>query len=193
MAGVVEVRGIEDLQRFVGTMPDRLHANAKKAYRNAVLGTQKDVVNGLKGDPMQSRTGALAKSILPEVQGAELRSLSARVYSTSRYAPIHEYGGVVKAKDKYLGVPGGPYLNIPTDANKTAAGVMRMGAREVFNQGGYIAGRGVFLNGELMFVLVKEVTIPKRLGMRDAADERTSALIEELRNVILDDYGSMNT
>lgn len=192
MSGEIEVRGVEDLQRFAGTMPERLHANAKKAYRNAAIGLQKDVTRRIKGDPMQSRTGALARSILPLVEGATLKALSGRVYSTSRYAPIHEYGGTVKARDKYLGVPGGPYLNIPQDANKTPAGVMRMGARQVFDQGGYIAGRGVFLDGQLMFTLVKQVKIPARLGMRDAADGRVATLIEELRNIILDDYGGMN-
>lgn len=183
---------MEDLERFLGTLPERLHANAKKAYRSAVFGAQRDVTNNLKGTPMQSRTGSLARSILPEVKGSKLSDLSGRIYSTSRYAPIHEYGGVVKARDKYLGVPGGPYLNIPQDANKTPAGVMRMGAREVFDQGGYIAGRGVYLDGELMFVLVRQVTIKAQLGMRDAAEERVAGLIEELRNIVLDDYGSMN-
>lgn len=192
MSGQVEVRGIEDLQRFLGTLPERLHANAKNAYRRAVFGAQREITGNLRGSPMQSRTGSLARSILPEVSGSKLSELSGRIYSTSKYAPIHEYGGVVKARDKYLGVPGGPYLNIPQDANKTAAGVMRMGARQVFDQGGYIAGRGVYLDGELMFVLVREVKIEAQLGMRDAADEALAGLIEELRNIVLDDYGSMN-
>jgi hypothetical protein len=61
---------------------------------------------------------------------------------------------------------------------------MRMGAREVFNAGGYIArtskSYGVYLDGRLMFVLVKQVDIPARLGMRDAAETQIDPFIRRL-------------
>lgn len=191
MAGAVEVRGADEVRQFVGRLPEAIYKHARKAYRDAVLGAQKTTLNRLNGDPIQSRTGTLARSILPEVSGSTIASLVARIYSTAKYAPIHEYGGVVRARDKYMRLPGGPYLNIPTAANKTAAGVMRMGAREVFANGGYIApissGYGVFLDGRLMFVLRRQVEIPARLGMIDAAEAEVAGLIEALRNARLDE------
>jgi hypothetical protein len=88
-----------------------------------------------------------------------------------------------------LGVPGGPYLNIPTSANKTASGVTRLQAREVFNRGGYITQTkggvwGVFLLGQMMFSLKKQVKIPARLGMIDAAEDEVPTLLNKLRNVL---------
>lgn len=176
-----------DLRAWLARLPEAQFDNAKAAFREAVFGAHADIQSNLRGTPMQTRTGALARSILPELTGDDLSKLVGRVYSTSKYAPIHEYGGVVKAKDKYTGVPGGPYLNIPTSNNKTAAGVMRMNARTVFAAGGYIAptsrGYGVYLNGDLMFILINRVTIPKQLGMGDAAQIRGDKLIERLRAI----------
>ena len=191
MNGAVTVVGADEALRYVGKMPRTLYDRAKGAFRDASLAAHRDTVGNLKGDPLQSRTGSLGRSILPEAYGSDLASLGSRVYSTSRYAPIHEYGGTVTAIDKYRGVPGGPYLNIPTKANKTPAGVMRMNARQVFSQGGYIAptsrSYGVYLDGQLMFVLVKQVEIPARLGMASAAEKQVPVLIEALRNMKLDD------
>jgi len=103
------------------------------------------------------------------------------------YAPIHEYGGVIKAARAYRKVPGGPYLNIPASANKTKAGVMRYTAKDVFQMGGYIRriGRrwGVMLGKQLMFTLHKEVTIPARLGFRDAVDAEIPTLLSELNRL----------
>ena len=130
------------------------------------------------------------------VTGTKLSSLRASIYSAANvggipvaYAPIHEYGGTIKAIDKYTGVPGGPYLNIPTGSNKTAAGVMKMSAKMVFDDGGYIqkskAGNwGVFLGSQMMFVLKKQVKIPARLGMADAAESQIPTILSSLQELI---------
>ena len=101
------------------------------------------------------------------------------------YAPTHEFGATIKAKNAYKGVPGGPYLNIPTRNNKTPAGVTMLQAREVFNQGGYIAkfksGRyGVMMDGQLMFSLHKEVEIPKRLKMIETAEGEIPTMLSRI-------------
>ena len=76
-------------------------------------------------------------------------------------------------------------MNIPSSYNKTAAGVMRMGAREVFAGGGYIRpisnGRyAVFMNGVPMFWLVKSVKIPARLQMVATIQGEVPTLLSRL-------------
>jgi len=105
------------------------------------------------------------------------------------YTLTQEYGATIKAKKAYRNVPGGPYLNIPTKANKTAAGVTRLTARMVFDRGGYIQRTaskkwGVFLKNQMMFALVKQVDIPPRLGMREAAADEVPTILYKLQQMI---------
>lgn len=187
----VEIQGSAEVQAFVKGIPDHLYGGAKTAFSNATFAAQKEVQNNLAGNPLHSRSGNLAKSILPEVQGASLPTLSGRIYSGMIYAPIQEKGGEVVAKNKYMGMPGGPYLNIPAPDNKTPAGVQRMTAQQVFAAGGKIAARsrmewgaggglGVYLDDVLMFTLVKKVTIKGGLGMEKAGDNQITPLLAEL-------------
>jgi len=102
-----------------------------------------------------------------------------------KYAPLQEFGGIIKAINKYTGVSGGPYLNIPTKSNLTPAGVMKKSAKELFNAGAHIhkskAGNwGVFIGGSMMMVLKKKVVIPARLGMIDAADDQIPTILSKL-------------
>lgn len=185
----IEFRGMEDVQAALKRVPNRLFQSAKDAVADAVFATHKTVAGRIQNGPLHSRSGMLGKSNTAEVTGTDLDSLQGSVYNSMEYAPIHEYGGTVTAKNKYMGVPGGPYLNIPTQSNKTPAGVMRYSARDIFNMGGYIAkrrsgGYGVFLNGTMMFVLTRQVTIPARLGMRDAAEEQVGPLLTALGSLV---------
>lgn len=193
----IEVKGAEELRKFVAGIPDAQYKGARAAFSDAAFGAQKEVLGNLSGEPMQSRSGALAKSITPQVVGTDLSSLSGRIYSGMAYARIHEKGGTVIAKNAYKGMPGGPYLNIPAEDNKTAAGVQRMTAKMVFEKGGKIAARsrmewgqtqglGIYLDDKLMFTLAKKVTIKAQLGMEKAADNQIPTLMSALQSMPLE-------
>jgi phage gpG-like protein len=190
----VRINNLDSVTRSLNRTAGMWFDAAKVAFQKATLNASNKTKDNATG-ALKVRSGHLRQSINQEVTGTNIQTLKASVFSASVvggapvvYAPIHEFGGTIQAIDKYLGVPGGPYLNIPTTANKTAAGVTRLQAREVFNQGGYIvrmrSGKyGVFSNGELMFTLVNRVEIPARLGMRDAADEQIPTLLSELADL----------
>ena len=203
----VEIFGLRELQKLLADSPDYLYQETKDIFIDRTLAAHKDVSNNLTGSPMKSRTGLLRKSLKTEVSGNSLGTLRAGIFTAKQvggkdvnYAPIQEFGGIVKAKKAYRGVPGGPFLNIPTDANKTPAGVMRYSPREVFTRmGGYIVGQGVYVPavvsgfadnadetvGVRMFHLVKEVKIPARLGMRAAMDDEIPTLLSQLKDLRL--------
>jgi len=193
-AASVEIKGLEEVKTYLSQFPDESFQGAKKVFQKAVLGAANKVK---QFDKLKTRTGALKRSIQQSVSGTNLRDLQASIFSAQgsgadevKYAPIQEFGGVVRAIDKYARVPGGPYLNIPIADNKTPAGVMRESAREVFKSGeGYIrkakSGKWfVFKGDKLMFVLVKSVTLKERLGMMDAAEVEIPTLLQGLREVI---------
>lgn len=193
MAAVnVRIVGLEEVQALFRAMPETLFKGAKKEYQRAALNVHKAVSDRIRnGTPLHSRTGNLRRQLNFGVSGTTLETLSSAVWNTMIYAPIQETGGTIKAKKAYLRVPGGPYLNIPLAPNKTAAGVTRRQAREVFAAGGHLvrarSGKWlVMLDGEPQFVLVKEVDIPARLGLFDAADDEVPHLLQRLAQVPLD-------
>ncbi|RLI66163.1 MAG: hypothetical protein DRO88_02535 [Promethearchaeia archaeon] len=185
----VEVDSSE-VETYLSKLPNQMFNRTKSAFLTALTNadrkTKQNATNRLK-----VRTGNLKRSIKFLLAGNEIKTLKGSLFTVGRlggqsivYAPIHEYGGTIRAKNAYKKVPGGPYLNIPTQENKTPAGVQRMTARMVFSQGGYIAGKGVYLNGKRMFSLVKKVKIPARLGMHDAAKGEIKTLLNELQNLV---------
>jgi phage gpG-like protein len=185
--------GVEEATAFLQELPERMFVNAKIEVAAAIANIQEAVSKRLvEGNPMFSHTGALKRSLQIRVTGNNFDELSASVYTTSPYAPIQEHGGVVRAKKKYMRVPGGPYLNIPLRDNKTAAGVMRYSAKDVFlNQHGKLfksKGGKWFVSGDkgLMFILVKQVEIPARLGMINSAEAEVPDLMARLDNVLFD-------
>lgn len=189
----MSAEGAEEVSRFVDRMPDYLYDEARKIFADRAARAHAQVQENTR-TKLKRRTGQLARSIKFQVSGGDLRTLEASVYASKTvgseeivYAKTHEFGATIRAKRAYKNVPGGPYLNIPTDNNKTTAGVTRLSAREVFNQGGYLqrfpSGRwGVVQPGVgLMYILVKQVKIPARLGMRDAVDAQLPGLMDDLR------------
>lgn len=194
MAQNVEVIGLDEVNQMINQIPFWEFEATKKAISKATLEVQSRVKGNFNsGDGLHSRSGRLRRSIQTSITGTTMTTVSGRVYSDMVYAPIQETGGTIRAKDKYLRVAGGPYLNIPLSANKTAAGMMRMGAREVFNAGGFIikSKKGNYLvmsgAGQPMFVLKKQVTIPARLGMMKASDDSVPTLLSELSRVLFED------
>jgi|GEM_PF-663034 len=200
----IEVHGVAEVQSLINRIPAELFDEARDAFADAVLKAQEKTSRNLQGGPLFTRTGLLASSINAAVSDRRgtLKTLKASVFSSFMvgsqevpYAKIHEVGGTITAKNKYLKVPGGPYLNIPLPPNKTPAGVMRMTPAMVFRYGGFIiksrkqnyivmmpenrASRTV--KSIPMFVLKKSVNIKPRLGMRKAAEDQIPTLLGRLR------------
>ena len=196
MADSVQVVGLQEVQDLLKTTPARLFDAAKETVRdsvNRVHGKVSDRVRDGANGSLHSRTGQLRRSLRTDVYGTDLKSLGGEIYSdkgVASYARIHEEGGTVNAKNAYRNLSGGPYLNIPADANKTAAGVQRLSARDVFAQGGYIvpirslkARYAVMLEGVPMFWLVKSVQIPARLQLFKTATDEVPTLLSNLASL----------
>ena len=189
----IEVVNLKEVQNYLDRFSDETFEDAKEVFKEAVLDAA-NTVKGNFGTKLQTRSGSLRRSIQQQVSGTDLESLSASIFGARFaggqelvYTLTQEFGATITAKNKYMGVPGGPYLNIPLSANKTPAGVTRFGAREVFAAGGYIAGRAVFSKaGTAMFALVKQVRVPASLGMREAADDEIPTILSKLKRVIGD-------
>ena len=121
-------------------------------------------------DKLARRTGALIGSMRTSVRGTRLNELRLRTTigdALANYAGIQEFGGVIRAKKKYL--------TIPAPANMTTAGVARFpSARSTPGLFFYKTKKGtpslarVDSAGkvEVMWFLKKSVKIPARLGFR---------------------------
>lgn len=192
----ITVEGADEVSKFLRRMPQRTYEDARKVFAKRAAMAHETVQENAR-TKLKRRTGHLARSIKFQVTGQSLETLEGHVYSGRvpgaeelPYVLTHEFGARISAKKAYKRLPGGPYLNIPLDDNKTPAGVTRMSAKTVFQQGGYIIrGRGakfyvVHPSKGLMFALVKRVTVPPRLGMREAVEEQVPGLLKDLRQVI---------
>ena len=196
MSVQVEVRGADELRQYLRDVPPALFEAARKAYADTAQTAANRVKERIRdgaGDSLRSRTGQLRRSINYSVDGSDIGSLRASVYSAKQfasYAPTHEFGATIRAKQAYAGLEGGPYLHFPVGANLTAAGVQRMTGAEVFARGAYVARNRnaafpyrVVLAGETMFLLTKQVTIPPRLKMRETVEDEIPTLLSELARV----------
>lgn len=186
----VDVVGLEEVKGWLSKFPEETYQTARDAIHSAMFRAKAKTQQNAK-TILKVRSGALRRSIRFSTSGKTLSTIRGSFYAahkekgaTVAYAPIHEYGGTIKAKNAYKKVPGGPYLNIPAKANKTPAGVMRSSARQVFQNGGFIRGRTIVLKGKVMFYLVKQVKIRARLGMNKAAEDEIPTLLGELQNLI---------
>lgn len=183
-------KNAKDVAKYLKEIPESSFPKVKAIFQKyAFIANAKVKENATS--KIKVRTGNLRRSLQAEVEGTSLSTISASIYSALMaggaeviYTPVHEFGATIKAKNAYKKVPGGPYLNIPTTANKTAAGVQRMTAREVFKKGGFIAGKAVILDGKVMFILVKQVKIPARLKMIETVEGVIPNLLTELVGVI---------
>ena len=189
---IVSLEGVEEIQTMLSRLPEEMYDEVKPVFRSTVLKVHDKMEDRVTDGPLYRRTGALARSFKHRTDGNKLDTLQSRVYTDSSYAPIHETGGVIKAKNAYRGVPGGPYLNIPAKSNLTGSGVMRADAKSVFDQGGYLvklknpkkAKYMVALRGKPMFWLVNQVSIKAQLGFVDTAQEEVPTLLSNLSAAI---------
>lgn len=193
----VSIINLAEVNDYLKKLPERTFDDVKKVFAKAVLRADKQIKENATSKQLKRRTGTLGRSVGNSVTGKNLSNLKASVFTRAFdkegkpivYAPIHEFGGTIKAKNAYKRVPGGPYLNIPTKANKTPSGVQRYSAKYVFQSGGTLkqtkTGKwGVFLDGQMMFFLQKSSKIPARLGMRKAADDEIPTILSELKRLI---------
>jgi len=198
----MQVKNLDEVNDYLKKLPEDSFDDAKLIFRKAVLAADKKVKLRFSSLVIKSRTGNLMRSLRTSVTGTTLKTLRASFYSAAnvagievKYAAMQELGseamlgGPIRAKNAYKNMPGGPFLNIPGKANLTPAGVMRKTAKQVFAEGGHIIGRTVHNKDytELMFFLVKEVTIPARLGMVDAANDQIPTILSGLRDLIGED------
>lgn len=191
----VQVVNLAEVNDYLRRLPETTFSQAKGVFQEAVIAADRRV-KSLFGVRIQSRSGHLRRSLRTSVTGTKLDNLRASFYSagtvagnTVVYAPMQEYGGTIEAKNAYHGVPGGPYLNIPTRSNQTPAGVMKKSARMLFNEGAYIrksrAGNwGVFLENKMMMVLKKRVHITPKLSMNVSADRQIPTILSSLVRLI---------
>ena len=192
----MQVKNLEEVNDYLKKLPEDSFDDAKLIFQKAVLAADAKVKLRFASMVIKSRTGNLIRSLRTSVKGTTLKTLRASFYSAAnvagtevKYAKMQEMGGIVRAKNAYKNMPGGPFLNIPGKANLTPAGVMRKTAKQVFDEGGHIIGRTVHNKDytELMFYLVKEVTIPARLGMVDAANDQIPTILSGLRDLYGED------
>lgn len=197
----IEAVGLNELQKALQNIPERLFDNVKKQFNSSGLDIHNRITlpmqSGANG--LQSRSGNLARSITHDITGTTLKTLSMSVNTNSIYAMIHEKGGTIKGKDKFLFLGRGPLLSIPTQANKTGSGVTRYTPTAIFAAGGYIGQAYVFvpgsgmqsrtamiLNGEAMYTFASKVTIKPTLKMVSSAYDEVPTLLSNLDKTLLD-------
>ena len=192
MADAISVDDSE-VRTLLQKLPDHLYDQARKVIGSAARNTQAKVTkrfNGPKHTSLQNRTGQLVRSIRTSVTGNDLNTLKSAVFTRSVYAPVHEFGATIKAKNKFNWLPDGPYLAIPSQNQKTAAGVPRLTVTEAFETldtriyrlTGGKAQFGIFdsIAGIPLFWLVKEVKVKERLRMVKTAQDEVPTLLQRL-------------
>lgn len=179
----IQLEGVDNIVKRLKKMPVELKPKAKAALTKAAITLQKIMVGrSTGGDPLNRRTGQLARSWRVDVGTNPLSPAVAVATTGTPYAIIHEFGGTVTAKNS-------KFLTIPLDANKTGAGVMRQNARQVIDAGGhtFMSKRGNMIiagkDGVPMFVLKRSVTIPARLGFRDEAAKMALKIFDALARI----------
>jgi phage gpG-like protein len=186
----VTITGLNELKEFFQTAPDEIFEDAKFVYVKSLINIQRRIQSNLSGSPMKSRSGALRDSIKYEITGNTLKTLIGSVYSRSPYARIHERGGKISARNKYMWLRSGPYMNIPTDNNRGANGKARITSSQLFASKGRVQGGaqgwGLYLGGTKMFHLARSVRIKPKLGAAKAAEAEVPTLLANLKQLLLE-------
>ena len=170
----------------------KLGADLLEAERRAVDRAANEMrstfVRAASGEILKRRTGVYASSIgrgpvERGVNGSFEARVGVREGGASKYAEIHETGGVIRPKGKVLAIPVGNAL--------TPAGVARFGPRDVpdgfwrKSKNGnlvFLAPKGAGGELEVLFVGKTSVTIPARAPMRKSFEEirpRVPSIVQE--------------
>jgi len=184
----IEIRlDADGFNKAITEFPAKLFGEMGRAFRQVggefIVKLTRERLSGAGIKSLARRTGALVGSFGRVVFGENIDSLTLSIYSDSKYAPIHEFGGtIVPRNTKYLAIPLGPA--------KTAAGVSRYKSpRDVpgLKFGGLSRAGNPLLrtvDGVPMYVLVKSVTIPPRLSMFTTWEQEANNIAVVLNTAI---------
>ena len=143
------------LLKFSKTMPNETH----EAISRSLDAVERRVKTKLSGQVLKVRTGKLRADWHKRIRRSGRGAVEGYLGSPTPYAKIHETGGEIRPKK-------GTALTIPTNENKTGAGVTRISARELKNQGNSFIRKGIIFEkrgGDIvpMFILARSVRIRK--------------------------------
>jgi phage gpG-like protein len=175
------------VKNYLKTLPEESFPEVEKVFKKNVEEAYDKIIKRTSGNPIKRRSGKLQDSIKWRVTGTTLSNIRGSLTTTSPYAQIHEFGGTIRAKNKYLWLRGGPYMNIPTTNNTGPDGKAKISSTALFSTGGRVKagnnGFGIYRGNTKMFHLAKSVSIKKRLGFRDTANDQLKILMEDLKKV----------
>lgn len=151
---MLELRLVDSCSAALAAMPERIH-DALLAKSNALAAAlQERIRQKLAGEALQTRSGALAASIIANI-AEEPQGIAVRIASTDvKYAAIHEFGGTIP-----------PHQIVPDKAKALA---FVIGGKQIF------AAR----------VQIPTVTMPARSYMRAPLAEMAAAIREGLSEAV---------
>lgn len=156
--------------------------------------TERKLKFNLSGQILKVRTGNLRNSIgsriIADNKGVTgLIGSGVRTGRRMKYANIHEDGGTITAKRS-------KFLTIPTQFAKTASGVPRFSARDLFSgktnyKGGVVLNNMIFGINKTkrsqitpLFILKKSVRIPARKYLSKTVSQMQGKLLAVMRGTI---------
>lgn len=151
---MLEIGLVDSCSAALATMPERIR-DALLAKSNVLAAAlQERIRQKLTGEVLQTRSGALAASIVASI-AEEPHGIAVRIASTDvKYAAIHEFGGTIP-----------PHQIVPDKAKALA---FVIGGKQVF------AAR----------VQIPTVTMPERSYMRASLAEMAAAIREGLSEAV---------
>lgn len=162
---VFDLRGEKELLKRIEALPQKIRERVgqRALLKSALLVERQVKLHLTGGNPLHVRSGRLRSSITHRLEriGGDL---AARVGTKLIYARIHEFGGIIRAKNH-------PFLVFPIRGVQTVGvrGQQLKRPRHVIEQ----------------WVRVKQVTIPKRPYMVPALKEKR----EEIIKIVSDEVG----
>jgi phage gpG-like protein len=147
--------GIDDsCSAALAAMPERIRDALVAKSNTLAAALQQKIQQKLAGEALQTRSGALAASIVASI-AEEPQGVAVRIASTDvKYAAIHEFGGTIP-----------PHQIVPDKAKALAF---------------VIGGKQVFA----MRVQIPAVTMPERSYMRASLAEMADAIRERMSEAI---------
>lgn len=177
------------VKQFLKELPDDCYTDARRAFEEVGIQAHTAIRARANGLGVKRRSGELYNSIKFSVRGNDLNTLKMSISTNNPYAAVHETGETIKAKNKYLWLRGGPYMNIPTTANTRNDGTAVQNATALFNSGARVksggSGFGIYKGQTKMMHLAKSVTIPARLKFRETGQDYFPILLSRLEEIFL--------
>lgn len=183
MRVTTDLKGFSEVSKALKTLDKRVFPDIKKLFEQYGRELQRRMVLQSTGGKLKRRSGEMARGWVQASGGINLKSLFSEVQNAVKYVAIHQFGGVIRARSS-------KFLTIPTDQNKTPAGVARVSARQLFQtkkafvRGGVIfenRGQGKNRKPVPMFILKKEVRIPKRLMFLEQAEALAAVVLNKMK------------